>query len=192
MSKLHLPNNFSSIFNPLVYTPDDETFVPENWFLKAIAKVTKSMTPTPNPSRFKFSAGTASVDFNIQLLKDLGNDFASILVHNQDISLSYNSEFWSLAALSSMYKHHNKFPFFSSVHQQDMHYETTRLLSNKERMAELNANMARENHRLAIKRPDILEEKLNRDVNLGFLFWYGHLHYVTSQAPPTRAGKHEV
>ena len=35
-------------------------------------------------------------------------------------------------------------------------------------MAELNANLARGNHRSATKRPDILEEKLGRDVKFGF------------------------
>ena len=35
-------------------------------------------------------------------------------------------------------------------------------------MAELNANLAQGNHRSATKRPDILEEKLERDVKFGF------------------------
>ena len=48
------------------------------------------------------------------------------------------------------------------MHQQGIHYAFTRKLSDDERMTELNANIARENHRLATKRPEILEEKLER------------------------------
>ena len=55
MSKLHLPTDLSFVFNRPVYTPDDEDdedFVLASWFLKAIATVAKSMTPTPNPAPF--------------------------------------------------------------------------------------------------------------------------------------------
>ena len=150
-----------------MYTPDNEDFVPASFPLKAIVTVANSTTPTPNPAPFIFSAETASADFNTQLLKDSGYDFASILDNNQDPSLRYNSEFRSLQALSSIYKYHNTFPFFSSVHQQGMHYEYTLSLSHEERMAKLNANMARGNHRPVTESPNILEEKLNRDVKLG-------------------------
>ena len=102
MSKLHLPNDLSSVFNPPIYTPDYEAFIPANWFLKTVAKVARSTTTTPNPAPFRFSAETASVYFNTQLMKGLGNDFVSILDQNQDTSLSYNSEFWSLSALLSI------------------------------------------------------------------------------------------
>ena len=47
-------------------------------------------------------------------------------------------------------------------------------------MAELNANLARGNHRLATKRPDILKEKLHRDVKFGFavLVWAASLRDI--------------
>ena len=112
MSKLHLPNNLSSVINPPVYTPDDEAFVLANWFLKAIAKVARSTTTTPNEAPFKFSANTNSVDFNTQVLKNSGNDFVSIIDQNQDTSLSYSSEFRSFPALYTIYRHHDTFLFF--------------------------------------------------------------------------------
>ena len=49
-----------------------------------------------------------------------------------------------------------------------MHYAFTRLLSDNERIAELDVNIARVNHQSATKRPKILEEKLERDVKFGF------------------------
>ena len=48
-----------------------------------------------------------------------------------------------------------------------MHYSFTRTLSDNE-IAELDTNIARGNHRLATERPEILEEKLERDVKFGF------------------------
>ena len=93
---------------------------------------------------------------NTQLLTDTGNDFANIIKNNQDTSLSYSSEFWSLKALLYIYKYYKTFPFFSSVYQQEMHYAFTQTLSDKEKIAELNANMAQENHGSATERPEIL------------------------------------
>ena len=49
-----------------------------------------------------------------------------------------------------------------------MQYESTQSLLNDEIMAQLNANLARGNHYSSTRRPDILEEKLNRDVKFGF------------------------
>ena len=83
MSKSHLLNNLLSVFNPPVYTPDDEAFVPPNWFLKAIAKVASLTTPTPNKAPFKFLADTDSVDFNTQVLNNADNDFVSIIDQNK-------------------------------------------------------------------------------------------------------------
>ena len=88
MSKSHLPNDLLSVFNPSVYTPDDEAFVPPNWFLKAIAKVASLTTPTPNEAPIKFLADTDSVAFNTQVLNNANNDFVSIIDQNQDTSLS--------------------------------------------------------------------------------------------------------
>ena len=120
MSKSHLLNDLSSVFNPPVYTPDDEAFIPPNWFLKAIATVASSTTPTPNKAPFKFLADTGSVAFNTQVLHKANNDFVSIIDQNQDTSLSYSSKFRSLPDLVSIYRHHDTFPFFSSVHQKEM------------------------------------------------------------------------
>ena len=151
-----------------MHTTDDENFVLENWFLKALEVVAKTNTPPPKPESFKFSTEAASVAHNTQLIRDARNDITSIIKSNQDTSFSYSSKFRLLKLLLSIYKHQTTFPFFSSVHQQMMHYAITRALSNKERITELNANMAWENHRLATNRPDILEEKSNRDVKFGF------------------------
>ena len=141
----------------------------------------KTKTSTPRPAPFQFSTEAASVAHNTQLLQDTGNNFASIIDNNQDTLLSYSFEFRSLKALSSIYRHHDTVPFFASAHQQEIYYTFTQTLSDHERMAELNANMARGNHRSATKRPEILEEKLERDVKFGFsvLVWASSLCDIT-------------
>ena len=80
----------------------------------------------------------------------------------------YSSEFQSLDALSSFYKKHDTFPFFANVHQQGTYYALTRTLSDDERITESNTNIARRNHRSVTKRPEILEEKLERDLKFRF------------------------
>ena len=168
LSKCPLPNDLSSVFNPPVFTPDDEKFAPSAWFLAAIKAIARKPTPTPKPVPFKFSTDTASVAYNTQILQDAGNNFATIINNNQETSLSYSLEFRSLDDLTFIYRHHDTFPFFAGVHKEGMHYAFTRTLSNNERMAELKANIARGNHRSATERSEILEEKLERDIKFGF------------------------
>ena len=112
ISKLHLPNALSSVIIPPVHKPDDEKFVLENWFLKAIKVVAETETPTPRPSPFQFSTAKASVAQSTQLLQDAGNNFANIIDGHQDTSLSYSSKFRLLDALASIYRNHDTFPFF--------------------------------------------------------------------------------
>ena len=168
LSKCPLPSDLSSVFNPPVFTPNDENFAPSAWFLAAIKAIVRKPTPTPKPAPFKFSTETASVAYNTQILQHAGNNFATIIDNNQETLLSYSSEFRSLDDLSSIYRHHDTFPFFAGVHQHGMHYAFTSTLSNDERMAELKANIARGNHRSATERAEILDEKLERDVRFGF------------------------
>ena len=166
ISKLHLPNDLSSIFNPSVHTLDDENFVPANWFLKATEAVVKTNTPAPKTAPFKFSTEAASVAHNTQLLRDTGNDFASIIDNNQDTSLSYSSEFRSLKALSSIYNHHDTFPFFSSVHQQGIHYTFTQMLSDEEITAEFNLSLQSRPPWVKPSRPK--ESKSENPIRVGF------------------------
>ena len=139
----------------------------------------KTATPTPRPSPFQFSTETTSVSHITQLLQNTGNNFTSIINGHQDTFLRYSSKSRLLDALSFIYKNHGTFLFFASMYQQGMYHAFTQTLSNDE----LDANMARVNHQLVTKRPEILEEKLERDVQFGFLFQSGHCHSVASQAP---------
>ena len=79
MNYLLLPTDCSSVFNPPVHTLDDEDFVPENWFLKVIAVVAKSNTPTPKPAPFIFSTKVASVAQNTQFLKIQATSLPALL-----------------------------------------------------------------------------------------------------------------
>ena len=99
LSKLHLPNDLSSVLNTPIHTPDDEKFVLLDWFLKAIKTVADTETPTPRPTPFQFSTKTTSVAHNTNLLQNAGKSFASIIDGHQDTSLSYSSEFRPLDAL---------------------------------------------------------------------------------------------
>lgn len=129
----------------------------------AIKSIAETPTPTPKLAQFRFSTETASVVHNTQLLQNADNNFTKNINEHQDTSLSYSTEFRSLEFLSSICKNHNTFPFCANLHQHGMNYAFKRTLSNDESMAKLNVNIARGNHRLATKRPEVLEEKLERE-----------------------------
>ena len=176
-----MPDYLSSVLNSPIHRLDDEQFIPLDWFLTVIKALAETPTPTPKLAPFKLSTDTTSVSRNIQLLQNAGNDFAKIIADHQDTSLGYSSEFRLLEALMSIYKNHDTFPFFADLHQHEINYAFTRTLSDNETMAELNANIATENHQLVTKRPEILEEKLEREVNSDSLSLFGHHRSSTFQ-----------
>ena len=79
LSKLHLPNDLFSVLNPPIYTPNDEKFVPLDWFFKGIKGVAETKIPTPRLAPYQFSTETFSIAHNTQFLQDPGNNFASII-----------------------------------------------------------------------------------------------------------------
>ena len=68
----------------------------------------------------------------------------------------------------SIYRDHELFPFFMKLHQEGMEYIYKETLTDSERMAELEANIDRGNHKSATSKPEELKEKINRDVHYGF------------------------
>ena len=79
LSKSHLPDDLCSVLYPHIHTPDDEQYIPSNWFLAAIKTITETPCPAPKPAPFKFSTYTASIAHNTQLLQNTSNDFAKII-----------------------------------------------------------------------------------------------------------------
>ena len=168
LSKFPLPNDLSDIFGPPLHSPDDELFTSPAWLLQAIEAVAHKTTKTPSAPPFRFKTDTTSVKHNTALIEDYNFDFTKLIEDHQHTSLSYSSEFRDIDDLTAIYHDHDLFPFFKGLHQNGMEYIYNKELTDCERMAELEANISRGNHRSATERPTELRTKLDREVEYGF------------------------
>ena len=168
MSKCCLPNILSCVFGPSHSTPDDELFTPPNWLLQAITIVANINTQMPAVPSFQCWTNDSSVIHNTNLLENYNYNFTKFIDNNQHTSIYYSSEFRPLSYLSLIYYQRDLFPFFKGLHQNGMEYIYNRKLSDCKRLAELEANITRGNHRLATERPTELVKMLNRKVEFGF------------------------
>ena len=168
LCKSHLPNNLSDLFGPAFPSPDDEDFIPPAWLLQSIQQIAATSTPTPAAPPFQFCSSSDSVTHNTRLLEEYDFDLTKIVDEHQHTTLGYGSEFRSIEDLSSIYRQHELFSFFKVMHQKGMEYIFKRDLTEDERMAELEANIARGNHASAKSQPKELERKVDREVTYGF------------------------
>lgn len=83
LTKYILPENLSSVFGPLISTPDDELFTPPDWVLKSIKRNLVTITPSPTIPLFEFSTIDNNVIPNINLLVKCNYDFTKLIDNNQ-------------------------------------------------------------------------------------------------------------
>ena len=105
-----------------------------------VTTVVSTTISTSKLAPFKFFTNTASVDFNTDLLQSFGNDFTKITGKHEQTPFCYSSE-------------------FRSLDEQGMDYVCTRNVFEDEKIAELKANIAKDNHHLATIRTKVLKKK---------------------------------
>ena len=164
----YLPNDISNIFGPPWEAPDDDDFEPPEWLLDAISDIAEKPQPPPLPPPVKFGIDTKSLQHNTNLLRENNFDLANIIDKNQHTSLAFGAEFRPIEDLQRIYHKHPLFNFFQRLHQRGMDYIYKRELTENERMAELDANIKRGNHKSATSRLEDLLSKVKRDVVYGF------------------------
>ena len=76
-----------------------------------------------------------------------------IIADQGSSSLGHGQEFRPLEQLDKIYSEHPLYLFFSHVHQHGMDYALDFELTEKERMAELELNLERGNHKSATLKP---------------------------------------
>ena len=139
-------------------TPDDELF-------ESITKVAATFTNTPVSPPFLFSFSDSSVTHNTELMEAINSDLTKIINEKQDTYFCYGSEFWSIEDLSSIYRRHKLFLFFTEIHYQGMKYNLYCELTENMKVEELSANLDRGNHHLVISSLKGLKAKVNKEVN---------------------------
>jgi hypothetical protein len=166
MSK-YLPPSLDDVFNEIVEDPDDN-FKPPSWLLKSIHGVAEAPVPTPNAPPVKFATDEQSLADNAALLERFGFDLMELLDHFADTTLGYGSEFRPTEQLDKLFAGHPHYGFFGTVLRDGMDYFFETEISENQRAEELEANLARGNHKSATSRPTVMEAQLHKDVRHGF------------------------
>ena len=157
-----------SIFDAPRVTPDDDSFAPSPWLLASIIRVTASPSTVPKPPPFLFRTDALALEHNAELLKEYDYDLSLLLPDFQDTTIAYGSEFRPIDDLRSVFGKHPNFEFFESTVLNGMTYHFDRELTEDERMAELEAQVLRGNHKSATSDPEGTDKMTGKDVKKGF------------------------
>ncbi|OEU16750.1 hypothetical protein FRACYDRAFT_239343 [Fragilariopsis cylindrus CCMP1102] len=108
--------------------------------------------------------GTSLDEHNAALFKQYDYDLSKLLPDFQDTTVAFGSEYRPIEDLRIILGKHPNFDFFESTVLSGMDYHFTCELTEDERMAELLAQMARENHSSATSDLNGLNGMTGKDV----------------------------
>jgi hypothetical protein len=163
----YLPVSLADVFIDVVKGPDDD-FKPPEWLIKAIDEVAHTSAPPLKAPPVKFAVDDDSLEHNGQLLDKFNFDLTELLDHFADTTLGYGSEFRPVDQLEKIFAGHPNFAFFRNVLQQGMKYFFHQDISEEQRVAKLEANLKRGNHKSATSEPQQTAKALHKDVKFGF------------------------
>jgi hypothetical protein len=163
----YLPVSLADVFTDVVEGPND-SFRPPKWLIKAINEVANTPAPPLKAPPVKFAVDDESLEHNGRLLDRFNFDLSELLDHFADTTLGYGSEFRPVDQLEKIFAGHPNFAFFQSILQQGMNYFFHQEITEEQRVAELEANLKRGNHKSATTEPQQTAEALHKDVKFGF------------------------
>ena len=138
----YLPHKNSFIFAPPLCADNDNDFFPSLWLLQAIKEVAIKVVTTSAPPPFRFLTDPSNTVHNSEFLCLYDYNRVKLLKDHQNTFLAYRSEFCPLNNLVIIFDRHILFPFFSSLHTNNMEYTLTTELTDDEQIAKLQANLA--------------------------------------------------
>ncbi|KAI2513078.1 hypothetical protein MHU86_1370 [Fragilaria crotonensis] len=163
----YLPNEASAFLPEPLRGPDD-TFTPPPWFLAAVRTISATPVATPSRSPFLFEVTTEAAAHNGALLAEAGFDLGRFLSNYQDTTLGYGCEFRPPNQLEPLLRHHPHFQKLSELLTNGMSYHFNTVLTPEEEKAELDAILARGNHKSATADLKQVSLLLAKDVTHGF------------------------
>jgi hypothetical protein len=163
----YLPADIDVIFPEILEGPDDSFEAPK-WLFQAIQSVAKTKVRTPDAPPVRFDTTPEGLQFNSDLLRDFDYDLEKFMESQSSTTMGYGAEFRPLEQLNKIFHSHPVFPFFREILSFGMDYRFTSELTEEERIAELDANVKRGNHKSAEASPAKVTALLAKDVRHGF------------------------
>jgi hypothetical protein len=146
----------------------DDSFTAPDWLYQAVKSVAHATVKTPDAPPVRFDTSPESLAYNSALLQEFDFDFERFLAEQGSTTLGYGSEFRPLDQLDQILNQHPVYPFFRDILSVGMEYKFTSELSEAQRLAELDANIQRGNHKSAEAEPVKVTALLAKDVRHGF------------------------
>jgi hypothetical protein len=165
----HLPEDPKAYFPHTVMGPDDRVELPGDW-VRLLVDLSKTPVVTPTKPDLSFATDEESLQRNGQTLEDHGYDIGRLLTANAGTTIWHGSEFRPWGHLDPLLRNHPLKAYLKQVLGEGMDYHFTRELSEDERTDELEAQLARGNHKSAVENEDRVIALLAKDVKHGFCF----------------------
>ena len=163
----YLPPTADAFLPDAARGPDD-TFIPPAWFLSALTAIACAPAPTPMAPPFRFEVSPSAVAHNGKVLARAGFDVGRVLADHQHTTLGYGCEFREVEQLRPLLGRHRHFPQLADLFTNGMSYHYKTHLSESERQEELEAILARGNHKSATTEAAYVSDLLAKDVIHGF------------------------
>jgi hypothetical protein len=156
----YLPTDISDVIGGPIDGPDD-LFVPPEWLMEAIKDVYNTHTITPTDPPVRFTTDPDSLVFNEELLESHDYDMGALVRSAAGLTVDPSSEFRSVTQLDGIFSDHPHYGFVRDMVERGMDYVFTTELDQGQRILEMEANIARGNHKLASDHQDPLVRLLD-------------------------------
>ena len=167
MPALYLPTDANEFLPDEVCGPDD-TFTPPGWFLAALKDIARTEITPPTMPPFKFVVSAEAAKYNGKILARSGFDVGRVLDAHGTSTLGYGCEFRTPEQLQPLLGRHRHFALLRNLLTEGMSYYYKVDLSETERVEELDALLARGNHKSATVEGRHVAALLAKDVTHGF------------------------
>jgi len=158
------PNSFS----PDPIKGPDDSFEPPDWFLRTLIKIAMSPVIVPSKPNVMFEMSDEARQFNHDRLREHGFDLSELLKANVGTTLDFGSEFRPVSQLAELLGDHPSFGVVSRFIQGGMPFVFCRELDAATSKIELEAALARGNHKSASDESARLLHLIAKDVQHGF------------------------
>jgi len=120
-----------------------------------------------HPPKFRFDICDEAAEFNFKLLKERKFDLASLLNPTERCITSYGSEFQDVEELDPLFCNHPRWPALRHHLLHGCHYPVEEQ-DEETRIKDLDANIARGNHKSAGKKEKVLSDAMAKEVQKGW------------------------
>ncbi len=151
-----------------VPTGPDDHFVPPSALMASIAAISVSDVRTPQKSPIIFEPTLQAAQINAKLLEEQGGSLRQLIELHQNSTLGYGSEFRPLWQLDRLLQDHPNYPPFRSVIMEGLRFIGKETPPADQLRLDLEAAIARGNHKSAKENLDQVRKLLGKDVAHGF------------------------